>query len=341
MPDDIPVGPPGPPPGGNNGGNNNYTPPSNNTGNSGNSGNSGGGGGKKNGGGGGNPYLAAQRKAQRKANQRYLDQAAALDEQIEALKYALGRKGFLKALNQKLTNIRLITGQQDRLLMAGYRARVGELEAAVEDNENAAADQTYANVSNAARERANAVSEAMQQGAGESDVLRSQAMSLRNWDANASEIARSRADTLRSINTNLTDLNVDTRTARANLVIESNSDREQLYTSYYDQRAEALTNIGNIYGQQAELYGYANEQVGSKKTRGKRERAEDLMGVSYDRAARNMGKAWENPGVPGRLMRWDGHSEFEVQNNASRWENRTTNVALDRPEGATLREWTA
>lgn len=291
------------------------------------------------GGGGGDPYLAAQRKAQSKSNQRYLDQAAALEKQARALRYALGDSGVIKALEQKLSNIQLTQVSQDRTIMEGYGSRVGQLKGSAQDNEKASAGAEQSALVNRGRERANAVSEAMLQGAGESDVLRSQLMSLRNWESNQSEAQRSYFDTQRSINASLTDLNADTKTARTNIQIEANADREQLWSAYYDQRSELRTSLGNLYGQQAELYGYANEQVGSRKTRSKMRHAQKAMGENYMRASELQSKAWDNPGISSEIQGWKGEGEIKGQNNLSKIENLQTAESKKRPEGATLRSW--
>lgn len=134
-----------------------HTTPS--TGGGGTSG-SGGSGGSSNG-GGGDPYLAAQRKAQRKAAQRYMQQAATLQSQADSLALALGRKGFRAALATKLSNIRRDVLLADNTLLADYRSRVDALQNTAEDNEKAAGGQSYAASVNAGRERANAMSEAL------------------------------------------------------------------------------------------------------------------------------------------------------------------------------------
>ena len=106
----------------------------------------------------------------------------------------------------------------------------------------------------------------MLQGAGESDVLQAQMMSLRNWQFNQTEANRSYYDTLRSLNSSLTDLNVDTKTALANNELQANADREAIWTNYHDRRSEAFTQLGNIRGQQADYYAEAEQMVkGSTK----------------------------------------------------------------------------
>lgn len=292
------------------------------------------------------PYAAAQAKAEREAQKaknaaakRYMDQAASMAGQIKALKHSLGSAGFRAALEQRLANIGLVVGQQDKVLMEGYGKRAGALAGAVRDNEKSEGDSSYQNLTNRARERSNAINEALSQGAGESDVLRSQLMSLRNWDSNQGEINRSYFDTLRSVNSSLTDLNVDTKTARVNMASQANADRDQVYSQYFDQRSETLTQLGNLYGQQGELYGMANEQVASKGTQGKRKGAVAASNQQFMAASKANASVWKNPGV-GALMDWQGQGEFKGDAPLNRIEEAPTTAAPKKPEGATLRKWT-
>lgn len=303
---------------------------------------SGGGGG---GGGAKDPYAAAQaradakeREAKRKAAQRYIADAQTLDAQIKALKKAL-TGGFRDALAIRLQNVRLVTRDQDKQLREAYRERVGDLENTAEENAKAAADQTYANLSNKGRERASALAEALLQGAGESDLLRAQQMSLRNWDANQGEVNRGFQDTLSSINASLGDLTVDTRTARLNLETQSHADMGQLWNDFYAQRSEAFTQLGNLYGQQSELYGMANEAVGSKRTRRRRRRTDAASGDAFMSATAAMSKGYKDPGNSDRLEDWQGAADFEGRNNSALFENAATTITPARPEGATLRTW--
>ena len=291
------------------------------------------------------PYAAAEARAlkreneaKRKASEKYIKQAETLNEQAQALRKAL-TVGFRHALNIRLGNVSRVLGGQDAILVEGYRKRVGSLEGAVEDNQKAEAAGTFANLGNRGRERANAVSEAMLQGAGETDTLRAQQASLRNWSANQMETNRGFYDTLRSVNSSLTDLNIDTKTARTNLATEANADREQLWNSFYAQKSEAYTALGNIRGQQAELYGLANEAVASKNTRRRLSQMENLMGGAFDSATAASSSAWRNPGIPKRLREWEGAKNFEGQQNMSLYRNAQTDIGPKRPEGATLRAW--
>ena len=291
------------------------------------------------GGGGGDPYLASQKKAQSKAAQRYLQQARSMSGQIAAIRHSL-TTGFQQALNQRLANINLVAKQADDQLMEGYNERIKSLEGAAGDNEKAYGQQTFAALSNRGRERANAMSEVAAQGAGETDLLRAQHMSLRNWGNNAAEGTRTFFDTLRSVNSGISDLNVDTKTARLNTASQANADRDQVWSQYYDQRSESLTQIGNLFGQQGELYGMAQEQVGSKKTRRKRRRAIRQSDAAFMRASKANAQVWDNPGAPKELLDWQGHGQIEGYSGASVLANAASEpTEIARPEGANLRSW--
>lgn len=289
------------------------------------------------------PYAyakAQQKRAEGRANQKYLDQAATMQLQIKALRLALGDKGFKHSLEQKLRNITLNQRIAGADLVRGYQDRVDALGQTASDNEKAADATTYANLANRSRERANALSEATAQGAGESDLLRTQQMALHNWNANQAEANRSYFDTLTSINSSLTDLTTDTRTARINNVTQANADRAQLWQAYHDQRSETLTNLGNALGQQAEYFGLANEQVKSKKTHGRQGGASKASGAAFTQASREAGKAWKDPGVSKSLREWEGKPDFEAQLNNTGMASAVTEITpAKKPEGATLRKW--
>ena len=227
---------------------------------SGSGGSGGGSGSTAPGGGGTDPYAFArqqQRRAENRARKEHLDAAHEMQQQIDALRKVLNG-GFRHALDIRLANIGLNQRQSDRDLMHGYHDRVGSLAGAADDNAQATDSQTVANVGNRSRERMNALSEAFANGAGESDIMRAQGASLRNWNANQSEVNRSYFDTLRSVNSSLTDLTTDTRTGRINNVMAANSDRETAWTNYYNPRSETYTQLGNVLGQQAEEYSLAH-----------------------------------------------------------------------------------
>lgn len=240
--------------------------------------------------------------------------------QIKALEELLD-KGFAAARDIKLANIKKITEQQDAELMRGYEARTTSLLAADKDNEKAESDASFANLANRARETGNMLDEFIVQGAGETDMLKAQLMSLRNWDSNQADVNRSYFDTQRSVNSAINDLNATTRTARINLQTEALADMEQVHTNYYNQRADAYTQLGNIR---------ANPHSDSYKKDAK----------DYENMAKEASQAWTNPGINKSLRDWNGTvkpTEDTLTN--TKVQAMQLQEKIKRPEGSTLRRW--
>lgn len=205
-------------------------------------------------------YAAAQRQRDKAAQNRYVTDAEQMQGQIKALRSALGPKGAFKdALKKRLSNIENVLGEQMADLDKAEAARSGSLDADQLNNEMAVSDSSAVNDTNRARERTSALAEAAMQGAGESDSLKTQMMSLRSAAANQQEINRAFHDGQRSINNSRIDLALDTHNARVNMVTEANADKEQLWTTFYNQVSDTQTQLGNALGQQAEYYGLARE----------------------------------------------------------------------------------
>lgn len=297
-----------------------------------------GGGGKSSGGGGGGSassaaadYKKAQEKAEAEARDRARKQAKNLQGQIDASKVLIS-ESFREALKIRFANIKLLQGQQDAILMEGYRKRVNDLRDAAKDNEKAAGDQSFLNLTNRARERTSATLQAASMGAGETDTLRSQVSAIRNFVANQADIVRSFFDTGRSINTSLKDLNIDTKTARLNNEREAYEQRDQATTDYYNRRYEGFTQLGNLLGQQSEVYGLADE--GSKQ----KSASKEAKGAFFA-GAREASKGYVNPGASSKLLNWQGAPEIEMHQNAANFANAPTNIGRKRAEGANLRSW--
>jgi len=291
-------------------------------------------------GGGKDPVQAAiDREKQYRADAaaRYMKQANILKIQAHNWKAILSKKGFRKALMQKLENVDLRESQKDDELMQGYTDRLDSLKEANRDNLKDVSAKTFMNLQNAGRERANALSEAMLQGAGETDTLRSQGMALRNWNANQSEVNRAYFDTRTALNSSLTDLNVDTRSGRFSVALEANEAREQLWSNYYDRRSEALTQLGNTQGQISEYYAFANEQKKSKKAQNQEDKWRKKSKDTFGDLAKNTQKAWDDPGVSKKIRKWDGRDDFDAAPN--RRFTGVQDLSMKGPSGADLRKW--
>ena len=206
--------------------------------------------------------------------------------------------------------------------LSDFEKRRDQIFGAKEDNEKAEADSSFQNLANRARERGDIIAQALSQGAGESDTLRTQLMALRNWSANQSEINRSYHDTLRSANNTLTDLNADTRTARMNLQNQANADMRQIWNDYYNQVTDTWTQIGNLEG--------SNTNDSFKKR----------YSNAFDEAAKAAGAGWKDPGISKSVTDWKGADVTEQKlNNTNQAFIGRSRGAMRRPEGASLRKW--
>lgn len=264
---------------------------------------------KSSGGGGGGGGGGGVRKTNDKA-------------QVSALKKMLS-SGLGKARDTKLGNLNRVYTQQRSTLLQSYGEKVGALDLTRKDNEKSESDASFANLGNRARESGDLLSEAAQQGAGETDTLRSQLMAVRNWDANQGEVNRSYFDTLRSTNSAITDLNADTRTAQVNMMGQLRSDQEQVWANYYNQRADAYTQLGNMM---ANPYSNAYSKKGAKS--------------AYSGMAKSASSAWKNPGISSAERNWQGSVQAEEgRQNFSDIRAAAAPKERKRPEGATLREW--
>ncbi len=245
-------------------------------------------------------------------------------------------RNLMDERNTKLANQQRAYRTQDDLLLEQFDERLHTLEQSAEDNEVAADSQTGAALANRARERANAVSEVFLQGGGESDLLRAQQMALRNYEANQQEVNRNYRDSLSSINASRADLTADTKTARLSALGQFNSDRELIWNNFYDAKAEAETQLGNTYGQMAEYYGLANEQVGRKKYRRRQRRLTKRSDAAFMDAAHTAAQAWSAP-TDTRVAKWEGAADVEGALNNGVFAS--TGTELSKPEGASLRRW--
>ena len=242
--------------------------------------------------------------------------------QVSALDQLL-KSGFAEARDQKLANVQRVYRQQDDDIFKSFKERFGSLEESARDNDMAEADSSFSNMVNRAREAGDLVAQAATQGLGETDNLRSQLMAIRNFDSNQGDINRSYFDTLRSVKTSQTDLIADTRNARINLASDMLGDYDQIWNNYYNQRADAYTQIGNIR---------ANPYSDSYQANA----------GDYAKMAAEASTVWKNPGVDQSLLDWTGSGAKPVQERALMNTNlgaAETAPRIKKPEGSTLRAW--
>ena len=264
---------------------------------------------------------AASKAAAEKAS-RERKQNEATKTQVDALKKMIDTT-FGQARDTKLGGVDTVYGQQDATLLSAFQARADKLGEHQDDNEAAEHDSTQSNLTNRARERGDIITQALSVGAGETDLLRTQMMAARNWAANQQDVNRSYYDTMRSINSNINELNQDTRVSRFNLANQANADRGQIWDSYYNQLTDTWNQIANLEGSNT------NDSFTAQY--------KDAM----DKAANAAGQAWKDPGVNASVRDWKGQAITENQlNNSMVWHaSERGEEQTRRPEGASLRTW--
>lgn len=295
--------------------------------------------------------------AKRATNQASLDELKKLAESG----HAKVRDNALAALDEALaTKMAQIT--------ATFDAAIDDFRTNLRDNEKSEHDSTFMNFANRAREKQDLVTQALSQGAGESDVLKSQLQALRNWSANQAEVNRAFFDTRASINAGITDLNTSTRTARINEELSTNAAKGQRWDDYFEARAKTYSDMANL-DQSNYLLDAENEAIERQKALAEGlvawldagKNAEDYKPASpkstaaakppsytspYAALAAQMASStWENPGVSQETLDFTGAATSTGGLNTATLAAAPTNTTLGtptprkRPEGATLRRW--
>lgn len=235
------------------------------------------------------------------------------------------------------------------------------------DNEKSESDASFTNIANRAREKQDLVTQALSQGAGESDVLKSQLQALRNWSVNQGDINRSFFDTRTSINAGITDLNTATQQGRMNEELSTNTAKAGRWDDFYESMASSYSDMANL---DQSNYLLSGEIAAAEKQRGYAEgvlnwlnegksfadyetpRLETMAAAKAapyeskyaDLAAQMTGSTWTNPGVSEKTKNWQGMEQSQTTlTNTHPW-NAQDNTeggtpTKKRPEGATLRRW--
>lgn len=286
-----------------------------------------------------NRAIARQKAAEKKAGKRFLEGAANLQFQIDALKHAL-TKDFASARDNNLRDINTVLTQQLNLLKEGHGKRAQEFLLSGKDNEIATGSVLEHGFGNLVRERQDTMSAILEQGAGETDTMRALLMSARNWSTNANEANRAFFDTQRSINTGIADLNIDTKTELANAAVAAEADKERIWQNYYDRRSESYTQLGNTYGAQADYYAQAKE-MGVKPKKGAESAAEKAMKDSFMNASKESGKSYTNAGLPDWISGFQGQAKLTGTQSNSNLAAAVRFEPIEKAEGAMLRKWAA
>ncbi len=290
------------------------------------------------------------KQAQRGTNQKTLD---ALKELVDT--------GLGRARDTQLDSITQSLATKMEQIQQTFDAGVGGFRDNLRDNEQTEADASFSNMTNRARERGDLVTQALSQGAGESDILQSQMQALRNWQANQGDVNRSFFDTRQSINSAISDLNTSTRTSRINEETSANDSRSKVWDSYYDSRADALTQMANLDQQN---YLLDNEIAATERQKAQQTGLVSWLdsGKNYAdyvapasmaasaapaytsdyarQAAEAAGSAWKSPGISKETQDFKGEEQSTGSLNSSNLSAASTNTSSKKkPEGAGLRKW--
>jgi hypothetical protein len=270
------------------------------------------------------------------------------------------RKTQLKAIDDSLAT-------KMKAISTTFKSSKKDFLSNLRDNEKSEADSSFANLGNRARERGDLTTQALSQGAGESDVLKSQLQALRNWSANQGDVNRSFFDTRTSINAGITDLNNATRTSKINEEQSANSQRGGIWDDYYNSMSDTFTQMSNLDQQNYLLNGEIDM---ARKGKDEHKRILDWLKKGkniedydpYDAPVKDRAStppkytskyaqlaadaaagAWKNPGVSDKTKKFVGATASKGDLNTA--DPSAVNgfdpasAKRKRPEGATLRKW--
>lgn len=194
--------------------------------------------------------------------------------------------------------------------------------------------KSNANTTNMVREKNDLLSQALSQGAGETDMLRALTQAARNFDQNRQGTSAAYNDTLRSINSQLSGLGVTATNARTNAFNQNQEAQGSIWNDYYKNMTDSWTNI-----QRTEA---GNSNIESDYSTGFEDRyGSNDSQKAIDEIAKYTGKTYETqkPGE-GWANGWEGKKD--AYNRNAQLGQQAAAVApgkLQKAEGATLRKW--
>ena len=280
----------------------------------------------------------AKEKARRTAaGRRSLEQAKNLEAQAKALEHALD-VSYGKALKQNLSDVQNIYRRQTRQLRKTAKERAQSFLATASDTSKATAQQAESSFGSLVTERADTMTGLLEQGAGQTDMLRAMVVAARNFQANLEKGNRAHFDTMRTINSGISDLNTDTKVALSNAFTSRENERERLYQNYFDRRSESFTQLGNIRGQQADYYAAAKEMdvtPGGKMVAANK----SDMKTAYMNAAKESGKSYKQRELPDWIKDYEGQAQVDSKLSNTNLAAAPQFRTVGRAEGASLRRW--
>lgn len=281
--------------------------------------------------------VARQKKRDKKAGKRFLEGASNLSKQVKSIRQALNGE-FASARDNNLGDISRSLNQSLKALRSDADRRAEQYLTAAEDTEKAAGDTADRGISNAVRERQDVMTNILEHGAGETDAMRAMLISARNWQNNAAENNRSYFDTINTVNAGINDMNIDTKQGMAGQWTGAESARDEVWQTFYNNRGQAFTQLGNVLGQQADLYAQAKE-MGVKPKKGTEKAAEKAMAKAFKDSAVESGKGYTQQEMPESIANYQGQELVDARQSNSNLAAAMTFDVGAKAEGATLRKW--
>lgn len=297
---------------------------------------------RSSGGGSSDPYARARadaKAAESKAATRLAQQAARLKAQADALKIALGSAGFKAELNRQLANASLEFNEKDKLILGQYERGKGALEQQKGTTEDNRSRSLQENNQNSGRERNEALQQGIANGISATDMLKAQAASLRNWSLNANQVQTNYTDEVNGLQSEHAQMVNSVITGRQSAWREREQQRTQLYRGYYDNRGQALTEIGNKLGESAQYYDMANEQKASSSYKAGAKSANAAALSNLKAAAAETGKGYKEVAAPGAILGWKGTATLKNTSDPRQWGAQTVELKDAEGASATLRKW--
>ena len=115
--------------------------------------------------------------------------------------------------------------------------------------------------------------------------------------------------------------------------------RAQLYRGYYDNRGQALTEIGNKLGESAQYYDMANEQKSSGTYRKKGSAANGEAMRTLRAAALETGKGYAERATPTAITKWEGTAKIKNTTDPRQWADQSLEIKDAEGASAKLRKW--
>jgi len=288
--------------------------------------------------GGSSSYAKQQEERDTRAGKSELQKARDLEAQLEAFRIALSSQGLAKARRQNVRDVERALLSQ---LNEAKEAATQRYDAFLTAGQNAEIDTgrvLESGISNAVRERAEAMTQLLTQGAGETDAVRALLMAARNWQANAGEANRAYYDTMASTNAGITDLSLDTETAMANAWRGAESEKDRLWQEYYKSRADTLTSRSNVYNQMMAHYRVA-EAYDVEPKKGKKKEAKAGIEEDSVASAKTLSKSYRQKKLPGWISGYSAGPQLPARQSNSELASAMTIEPSVKAEGASLRKW--